>query len=371
MIVLFALFGLAPPALACIWDRDTLATELAGLPEVERVIYGDFDRFPPRYYEMRLERVTAELATNPTFDRYDDAAAALDRLGRSDEAIAMMERKRAAMEGQSDAQVAYRTHANLGTFLAHRWFRNGADRRQTADLDAAIAEIEAALALDPEAHFGRERVQLDILKWAKAAEPFDYALGSFAGDGMRMKTADDDSQAKTIEGLRGLVVLGAAWESVDTYHALALALRAEGRNHAAGLAGLRAAELARAGKRSIQPGAPEGEALAAVVSSEEPLAVEDPAPLQRAFAKGREQADRHAAERLAFMEARFALGMHPDTHAGFWDPVLPAEAPAPSEAAGPPPRSDEPLPSTAETGGICGCASVGPVRMAWIPMRRR
>lgn len=353
------------PALACIWDRDTLASELRGLPDVERVIYGDFERLPTRYHAMRAERVERELATKPDdLSLYDDLAAALDRLGRSDDAVAVMDRKQAAMDRLGDGVTdddRYRTHANRGTFLAHRWLRGGADRGAMADLDAGIAEIEAAIRINPDAHFGREQVQLDAMRWIRAGTPFDGELGSFVEakgphGGPLMKTADDDSQARTIEGLRGLIVLGAAWESVDVYRALQNALAASGRNHGAVLAGLRARELALGGARSLQPGAPTGEALAALFEPEQVHVVEDAAPAIRAYELGRKEADARAADRTAFMEARFELGMHPDTHASFWDAELPASAPAPSGPAGEPPEPADP-PASARTAGWCGCAT--------------
>ncbi|MEZ4320612.1 MAG: hypothetical protein R3F61_24230 [Myxococcota bacterium] len=333
-------------AQACIWDRDTLATEMKGLPDVERVIYGDFERYPDAYYAMRLERVTAALAQTPDdLALYDDAGAAADRLGRSDEAVAFMERKRAVLDALADTaphEHRYRMHANLGTFLVHRWIRAGAPRDAMADLDAAIGHIEQALVLDPEAHFGRERVQLALMKWVRDAGPFTYELDTFL-ERRGFKVDDDDSQDATLEGLRGLVVLGAAWESVDTYYALRRALQLEGRNHAAALAGLRARELALAGRPSLQPGAPTGAKLAELVSGFD--AVSDEAAIERAYAAGRELAEARATERRQAMEARLAAGLHPDTHPDFWTAELPAELPVP-----------ETLPSTRE-GGWCGCSA--------------
>jgi hypothetical protein len=93
-------FGLAScaTASACLWDRDTLATEESAKRrrtlEIVRVITGRFERNPPLYFEMRLSRVAAELQRDPTkFDLYDDAGVASDRLGRSDEAIEWMAKK--------------------------------------------------------------------------------------------------------------------------------------------------------------------------------------------------------------------------------------------------------------------------------------
>jgi len=111
---------------ACLWDRDTLAAEAKGLPGITEIITGRFDRFPPLYYEMRLERVSGQLVYElDNLDLYDDAGVACDRLGRSDEAIGWMGRKFEAMdrleaEGLDVGEHRYRYLANLGTFYIHR-----------------------------------------------------------------------------------------------------------------------------------------------------------------------------------------------------------------------------------------------------------
>ena len=113
----------ATPASACLWDRDTLDNEARGIPDVIRVITGRFERNPPLYYQMRLDRVQKEVRSSPArLDLYDDAAVACDRLGRDDDAIQLMERKREILGSSTMAASAdhrYRLHANLGTFYAH------------------------------------------------------------------------------------------------------------------------------------------------------------------------------------------------------------------------------------------------------------
>ena len=44
--------------LGCLWDRDTVAMELKGMPEIQNVIAGRFERNPDLFYEMRIERIT-------------------------------------------------------------------------------------------------------------------------------------------------------------------------------------------------------------------------------------------------------------------------------------------------------------------------
>src|SRR5689334_3106579 len=117
------LLGLPASVAACLWDRDTPVDEARGLPEVVAVLTGRFERNPPLFYEMRLGRVTAYLRDHPKdLAAYDDAGVACDRLGRGDEAISWMEKKRGQLSARKPAspevkEQLYRYHANLGTFL--------------------------------------------------------------------------------------------------------------------------------------------------------------------------------------------------------------------------------------------------------------
>ena len=139
LTALALLLGLPLSVAACLWDRDTPADEARGLPEVVAVLTGRFERNPPLFYEMRLERVTDHLQSHPEdLAAYDDAGVACDRLGRGDEAISWMEKKRAQLDGLDASrpevkEQLYRYHANLGTFLVHRWVqargRSDEDRR--------------------------------------------------------------------------------------------------------------------------------------------------------------------------------------------------------------------------------------------------
>jgi tetratricopeptide (TPR) repeat protein len=170
--LLLSLIALLPiSVLACIWDRDTLAYEAKEFPGALRVIVGRFERNPPLYYEMRLKRVTDQLRKEPDrLDLYDDAGAAADRLGRSQEAIHFMIRKRQQIEllqeGDVKREHLYRYHANIGTFMAHQWLK---DPERDGDLELlreAYENISEAIRINPEAHFGREIIQLMVMEWA-------------------------------------------------------------------------------------------------------------------------------------------------------------------------------------------------------------
>ena len=102
LTALALLLGLPLTAAACLWDRDTPIDEARGLPEVVAVLTGRFQRNPPLFYEMRLERVRDHLQSHPEdLAAYDDAGVACDRLGRGDEAISWMEKKRCNWTGST------------------------------------------------------------------------------------------------------------------------------------------------------------------------------------------------------------------------------------------------------------------------------
>jgi tetratricopeptide (TPR) repeat protein len=333
------------------WDSDTLAMEAKAFPDLPQVITGWFDRNPALYYEMRLKRVTERIAAAPDdLAAYDDAGVACDRLGRSEEAIDWMRRKRERLDlsGKNAPEVKehrYRYHANLGTFLAHRWLKQGANRAKTDDLRAGRDHIVKAIAINPDAHFGREKYQLLVMEWlmnprlGKSGETVTLSryLGLEADSGLVTPgegRLTEKEYREAIKGMSGLVVLGNAWESVDVYEALSHLLGAEGEASLAHLAALRCRELVEQGKRSLRPGAPtEANALLAsleLVDAEQgrpPLLSERiraNAASYRALREGAEEANR---ERDEYMLARLRAGRHPDTDPAFWNDLPKRELP--------------------------------------------
>lgn len=340
------LLGLPLSVAACLWDTDTPRDEARGLPEVVAVLTGRFERNPPLYYELRLKRVTEHLQSQPgDLAAYDDAGVACDRLGRGDEAIAWMEKKRAQFVGLDPAQPEakeqlYRYHANLGTFLVHRWVRQGSDRSKIGEVKAARDEIARAIEINPNAHFGREKYQLRAIEFLinppKVIDGGDLPnlLGWSLGDAAEARI-DSREARDAVRGLTGLIVLGNAWESVDVYHALGMALQSDwtgferkregGRNTLAYLAWLRCRELIDAGKGSMIPGAPRGEALKKMIR--QPPWVSASKRLDADFVELRAEADAWHANRAAFMNERLEQGRHPDTDPHFWDGYTARPAP--------------------------------------------
>lgn len=347
LIAVILIVGFPLTVTACLWDRDTLAAEGRGMPDVIAVLTGRFERNPNLYYEMRLSRIESQLKTQPQdLESFDDAGVACDRLGRHDDAIAWMVRKKGLIDAldASNPDIRthlYRYHANYGTFLVHRWISQGADRSKIQEVEVACKEIAKALEINPDAHFGREKYQLQAMQWIlnpPKIEPYS-PLPSFIKwqSGMLYdEMPDPDDVEHTVNGLAGLVSLGNAWNSVDVFYALSTALqlytkgfeptRHGGRNSLAYLAWLRCNELIDQGGNSLLVDSPRGEML------KQKLYLPDfPNPemsLDRTFRDLRDEADQWHAERNAFMLNRLKSGVHPDTDLNFWDGYTDRIAPA-------------------------------------------
>ena len=320
----------------CGWDRDTLAREASGFPGITEIITGRFERPPAMFYEMRLERVARELQTAPdNLGLYDDACVAYDRLNRQDEAIEWMEGKRAALDrlaakGTPNTDHEYRYLANLGTVYIHRWLKNGADRDDLSDVEQAYELIEAAIELNPDAHFGRERYQLLAIKWIR--DGFPHSTQSWtqpsivetvmvpdrlSGMNLFANNGFDDAA----EGFSGLIALGNAWESVDIFYALSVVFHDKAHASLNLLAQNRVAELVQSGKRSLSPDFEydhinqnfiDGEFMIDLSGAYESKLSDNYYP------KARKEADDWVKSRNDYALERLKRGEHPDTHPDFW-----------------------------------------------------
>lgn len=313
---------------ACLWDRDTLAMEAEHFPGITEIITGRFDRFPPLYYEMRLERVARELESAPSdLSLYDDAGVACDRLGRHDEAIEWMAKKRAVLDAlaEADAEHAYRYLANLGTFHIHRWLSAGTDREDMADAALARDLIAAAIELNPDAHFGRERYQLLAIEWILALDQLEYGLGQSLMHQIPGYDYPGGTRGKLTElgygdapqGLMGLIALGNAWESVDVYYALAFALGDQGDNVLSELCMLRVRELVEAGGASLYPDFDYLELEMA--PGRGGVEHEYKQDVRAWFVQARAESTDWTLARNAYVLDRLHDGLHPDTDPAFWD----------------------------------------------------
>jgi tetratricopeptide (TPR) repeat protein len=312
------------------------------------VITGRFERNPPLYYEMRLTHSQEQISADPDdLEAYDNAGVACDRLGRDNEAIDWMTRKLERLDYLDAApgklkpehlkEHRYRYLANLGTFWVHRWARDGADRSRIDEVKTARDYIAKAIQLNPNAHFGREKYQLMALNWL-----IDPPANNDTNEPPTFFNPKDPNTppAEAVRGLSGLIALGNAWESVDVFNALALALEHDGdRSSVAELARQRAYELIDAGKRSMLPNAQsDPEKLKERVRSTSRFVgdnfIRAEKQLVVAYRDLRTEADAWNKERTEFMLRRLKSGRHPDTDPHFWDGYKPP----------PPPRMPEIVP---------------------------
>ena len=320
--ILFALLIGALPAAACIWDRDTLREEAKGRLDTVKVITGWFDRYPPRYYEMRLERVTRELESDPrNLDLYDDAGVACDRLGRYDDAIGWMEKKKVMLDdlpSEGAEMDRYRYHSNLGSFLGNRWATKPEKERDadSSDLRSAADEISEALRLNPDAHFGREVYQLQLFEWLLLGfgeEPVGYGNFLYLRN---LSTRPNQHAELNLEeaeaGLAGLIHLGSAWESIDVFDALGAVVQADGASSVAALTSWRIKELWDAGNRSLNP-------MRSDIMSGGRFFVENATDLQKWYSETMAKSAGRRQAWLAYQEERFEMGRHPDTDPDFWN----------------------------------------------------
>ena len=316
----------APVCLGCLWDYDTLAAEARGRPGTAEVLVGLVDRWPDAVYEERLARREVSIVQDPAvLARYDDAGVACDRLGRHDEAIVWMARKRDALDALEtpDTEHEYRYHANLGTFYVHRWIAGGADRDDLSDVERARDHITRAIDINPKAHFGREVVQLRLIEWLIAGEvPQDAYEGLYPGEGY------EERSGKIVDGLVGLVELGNAWGSVDVFYAIGdEAQWYEGT--IAYLAWLRAEELVDAGSSGLLTSAESLEIIEHVRDGEHLLHKEMATDVEAWWREARASADARNAAREAYILERRDGGTHPDDvgwdvfFAGWTEPRLP------------------------------------------------
>lgn len=134
---------------ACLWDSDTLAAESARFPGISQLITGAFPRHSQEFYEWRRKTCEQQLAKNPAlWPLYNDLAVAQHKLGDHKSAIATMLTKEKFRPGM------YETYSNLGTFYIY-----------TGELERAVTWIDKALAINPNAHFGREKYQKWLVEW--------------------------------------------------------------------------------------------------------------------------------------------------------------------------------------------------------------
>ncbi len=139
-------------AAACLWDTDTIYMERARFPTALELITGKFLRHSQEFYHWRIEDRLRRLEAEPTNPQLlDDLAVAYEKTGQHRLAI------ETAFKNEQYNPGRYETAANLGTFYIH-----------AGELEKGLVYIDRALAINPSAHFGREKYQKLLVQYVLA-----------------------------------------------------------------------------------------------------------------------------------------------------------------------------------------------------------
>ncbi len=161
---------------------------------VHDVLHERFERHGNSFYEERNRMNARQLeempADNPArWPLMDDLAAGLDRISRPAEAVPLMRTKLSQQQdGGLSGRKLYTTYANLGTFLIHANARAafagdaGAIQRFAEGTDF----VRQSVAVNPEAHFGREQWQAAIAEFLQQAMQNPVLLTEFDCIGNRL-----------------------------------------------------------------------------------------------------------------------------------------------------------------------------------------
>ena len=205
-------------AFPCGWDNDTLSAESKGLPKLLDAIVGRVPIYPKEYYNFRISRSVQIVAKEPyNLNELDNLTVAYDKLGNSKLAFFYSDLKRQALIKHPDKEHEYRYYANRGTIEAHAWLR-GKDHANKHLLDRSIANLKKCIEINPDAHFGREIVQVKLIEiirdaittpypitkksWLNYAEPPDSHLAEWD------KFVTKIGASKVQQGLIGIMTLG-------------------------------------------------------------------------------------------------------------------------------------------------------------------
>ncbi|PHQ35723.1 hypothetical protein [Rhodopirellula bahusiensis] len=155
---------------ACLWDYDTLAMERRLFPGAHELIAGYFVRHSDAYYEWRITDRMSKPAEQLSPSDLDDIAVAHDKLGDHEKAIETILKK---IERWPD-QGRYESEANLGTFHIH-----------AGHLQTGLEHIEKAIAINSDAHFGREVYQQLLVEYLieRRSSSEDLPLSTAGGEG--------------------------------------------------------------------------------------------------------------------------------------------------------------------------------------------
>lgn len=189
----------------CLWDNDTLLMERKRFPQVLELMAGKFIRHSPEYHQWRLTDRLEKLKTDPNnLGLLDDLAVSYDKTNQQQKAIEL------ALKMLELKPDRYETLANLGTFYIH-----------AGELEKGVAYIKQAIAINPNAHFGREISQQWLVEFLieNKSTPQKLPLPNFADYCLKRLKAEKpivltqdaslkDEMQKMLKGVQGMMFFG-------------------------------------------------------------------------------------------------------------------------------------------------------------------
>jgi hypothetical protein len=176
---------------------------------VHDIIHDRYPRHGKAYYQERNRRVLATIAKHKgadglpppdQFDLIDDLGVGLDSLGDSDEAVRWLRLKLKTQEKLGlEGKALYTSYANLGTFIIHGAMPKAikGDKNAQERVREGLRFIHQSIAVNPEAHFGREIWQAALAEFMfRAAEDRTVLLKyDFLGNDLEQKYSVKTPQA--------------------------------------------------------------------------------------------------------------------------------------------------------------------------------
>lgn len=164
------------------WDEDTLKEESLGIKDVAEVVQGRILKHSRVFYERKVAYTEPLLKQEPVKpERYDDLAVAYEKLGRTQEAIALMEAKEKRFPGLYNKNLAIRA-LRRAEVLGHPLAREHAEaltqfmdtyggdtpwKKIAAELDAEFAKGQAWVQQE-------QRKEEALLEQGKLKQVFNY-----------------------------------------------------------------------------------------------------------------------------------------------------------------------------------------------------
>jgi tetratricopeptide (TPR) repeat protein len=234
----FATLSLTERVPACGWSWETYAAEAKALPCVHDALVGYFPKHGNAYHLAVIAAVDYGASWAPAYTAGLDAKGlALLHLGRLEDARAVMLARLAA------APNAYPSHANLGTLYTF-----------SGDYEKALEHVDRAMAIEPKAHFGREKYHRKLVEYLRdvKADPNVRLTRNFLGvapsptdrtQGNKVRYDKAGFHDDAIDALVSMIAVYGAESLADIYLTLGELLALRGYPKLAWTAYKRASEL--------------------------------------------------------------------------------------------------------------------------------